>query len=135
MPGSVNLAVPDGVLPKSLCTAFTEKRNWESQDNEYHDGSRQSKALVSTSRKAWNLKKRLTPTLLDALYAFWLAHQHTAFYFYNPFEFASGLLPGSNFDYTGASTVGRYTVRFNSDWSESVGIARTDCNVDLIEVA
>ena len=135
MPGSVLNAVADGVMPKSLCTAFTEKRNWESQDNEYHDGSRQSKALVSTSRKAWNLKKRLTPTLLDALYAFWAGHQHTAFYFYNPKEPASGQLPGSNFDVTGASTVGRYTVRFNSDWSESVGIARTDVSIDLLETA
>lgn len=135
MPGSVNNASPDGVMPKSLCTAFTEKRNWESQSNEYHDGSRQDKALVSTSRKAWNLKKRLTPTLLDALYTFWSEHQNSAFYFYNPFEFASGQLPGSNFDATGVSTTGRYLVRINSDYTEAVGIARADIGIDLIETA
>jgi hypothetical protein len=135
MPGSVNLAVSNGVLPKSLCTAFTEKRNWESQSNEYHDGSRQSKALVSTSRKAWSLKKRLNPTLLDALYTFWAANQNTVFYFYSPFEPRSGLAPGSNYDATGVSEAGRYLVRFNSDWSEAVGIARTDVSIDLLETA
>jgi hypothetical protein len=30
--------------------------------------------------------------------------------------------------------VGRYTVRVNSDWSESIGLARTDAAVELIEV-
>ena len=134
MPGSVNLASPTGVMPKSLCTAFTEKRNWESQSNEYHDGSRQSKAQVSTSRKAWSLKKRLTPPLLATLYTFWDANQHTAFYYYSPFEPGTGLAPGSNYDPLGISLTGRYTVRFNGDWSEAVGIARTDVSLDIIEV-
>ena len=135
MPGSVSNAVPVGVLPASLCTAFTEKREWASRLNEYHDGSRQSAALVATSRKAWALKKRLSPTVIATLGAFWTANQHTAFYFYNPFEPASGQAVGSNYDATGVSLTGRYTVRFNGDWNQSTGMGRADCTLELQEVA
>ena len=135
MPGSVSNAVPVGVLPRSLCTAFTEKREWASRVNEYHDGSRQSAPLVSTSRRSWTIRKRLTPTVLQALWTFWTANQHTAFYFYNPKEPATGQSVGSNYDGTGISTQGRYTVRFNCDWNQSTYSARADCALELIEVA
>jgi hypothetical protein len=47
----------------------------------------------------------------------------------------SGQAVGSNFDATGVSTQGRYIVRFNGDWNESIFIPRADCTLDLIEVA
>ena len=135
MPGSVNNAVAVGVLPAGLCTAFVEKRNWASRANEYHDGARQSMALVTMSRRAWSLRKRLKASVIAALWTFWTANQNTAFYFYNPFEPASGQVVGSNYDATGVSTQGRYTVRFNGDWNQSTYIPRADCTLDLIEVA
>lgn len=135
MPGSVNNAAPSAVLPRSLCTAFTERREWASRVNEYHDGSRQMTALVSTVRKSWSLRRRLTPAAIAALWTFWAANQHKAFYFYNPFEPGTGQAVGSNWDGTGVSTQGRYTVRFNGDWNQSTYIARADCTLELIEVA
>jgi hypothetical protein len=135
MPGSVQNAAPVGVLPRSLCTAFAERREWASRVNEYHDGSRQSFALVNTSRRSWSLRKRLNPNDLLVLWDFWCEHQHLAFYFYNPFEPALGQPVGSNYDPTGASTQGRYTVRFNCDWNQSTYIPRADCPLELIEVA
>jgi len=135
MPGSVLNAAPVGVLPQSLCTAFTEKREWASRVNEYHDGARQSTAMVSISRRSWSLRKRLTPAVLATLWTFWKANQHGAFYFYSPKEPATGYAVGSNYDGTGASTQGRYTVRFNGDWNQSTYIPRADCTVELIEVA
>ncbi len=135
MPGSVSNAAPVGVLPASLCTAFTEKREWASRLNEYHDGSRQSASPVATSRKSWALKKRLSPSAIAALWNFWAANSHSAFYFYNPFEPASGQAVGSNYDATGVSLTGRYTVRFNGDWSQTTGLGRADCTLELLEVA
>lgn len=135
MPGSVTNASPSSVLPRSLCTGFVENRAWASRVNEYNDGSRQSSALVATSRRAWTLRKRLTAAQVADLWAFWTAHQHTAFYFYNPFEPASGQLPGSNYDQSGASIVGRYTVRFDGEWNQTMTLGRTDCEINLIEVA
>ena len=135
MPGSVNNAAPVGVLPQSLCAAFSEKREWASRVNEYHDGARQSSGMVSTSRRSWSLRKRLKPTVLQALWNFWTGNQHTAFYFYNPKEPASGQPVGSNYDATGVSTQGRYTVRFDGDWNQSTYIPRADCTLELIEVA
>jgi hypothetical protein len=135
MPASVNNAAPVGVLPQSLCTAFSERREWASRVNEYHDGARQMAALVSTSRRSWSIRKRLKPTVLQALWTFWAANQHTAFYFYNPKDVLSGYAVGSNYDATGVSTQGRYTVRFNGDWNQSTYIPRADCTLELIEVA
>jgi hypothetical protein len=34
-----------------------------------------------------------------------------------------------------AATSGRYTVRFNTDWSQSVGPGRSDVQIELIELA
>ena len=135
MPGSISNAVSVGVLPQSLCTAFTERREWVSCVNEYHDGSRQAAALVSTSRRSWALRKRLTASVIQGLWTFWAAHPHAAFYFYDPKEQATGQPVGSNYDATGISPTGRYTVRFNGDWNQSTGILRSDCTLELIEVA
>jgi hypothetical protein len=43
--------------------------------------------------------------------------------------------PGSGYDPTGVAVTGRYTVRFNTDWSQSVGPGRSDVQIELIELA
>lgn len=141
MPGAIasaSVPVVSGnpiVFPQSLCKSFTEARTVDARFLEYHDGTTERMALVATSRREWKLTKRLTPSALATLKAFWLAHTIDAFYFYNPNEPASGHLPGSNYDATGASLTGRYTVRFVSEWSEQIFIPRTEVDVQLIEVA
>ena len=130
MPGTVNFSTPAAVFPGTLSRAFTETHAYEALVSEYHDGSSQRGALVSAPRHSWKLAKRLAPPEMAALREFIALHIADTFYFYNPKETS----PVNTWDATGAATAGRYTVRVNSDWSESVGIARTDAAVELIEV-
>ena len=77
----------------------------------------------------------MTATQLAALASFFEAHGGglTPFYFYNPWE-ATPI--GSNYDATGASLTGRYTVVFRGDWQQTTGLARTDVpQLQLVEVA
>ena len=139
MPGSLAVAAPSGVLPASLCTAFTESRVYEQLQNRYHDGTPQASQLAQTSRRTFRLTKRLTASALATLYAFVAAQEGGTipFLFYNPFEPASGQPVGSNYDPTGASTQGRYTVVFRGNsWSQSTDICRTGVDgLQLVEVA
>ena len=52
------------------------------------------------SRRTFRLSKRLSASLLSALYDFWVSQNAglTPFAFYNPFDVASGQQIGSNFD-------------------------------------
>ena len=88
MPGDLTQAAPSGVLPASLCTAFTELRQYEQLQNAYHDGTIQRSQLAQTSRRTFRLSKRLSPSALATLYNFWVSQNGglTPFAFYNPFE-------------------------------------------------
>lgn len=139
MPGNLIQATPSGVLPASLCTAFTESRQYEQLQSAYHNGTIQRSQLAQTSRRTFKLSKRLSSAAQATLYAFWLAQNNglTPFAFYNPFEPASGLAVGSNYDATGANTQGRYTVVFRgSTWSQTTDVCRTSVQgLELVEVA
>jgi hypothetical protein len=133
MPGSVQNAAPTTVLPKSLCRAFSHSRAYPLIENEYRNGESQRSVLATTSRKKWTLRKRLPPALLQALRNFYDARNgtHEAFHFYDPYDTS----PRFSYDPTGAAVTGRYTVRFNTDWNQSVGPGRSDVDIELIEVA
>ena len=133
MPGSVANAAPATVMPNSMCRAFAHARAYPIIENQYRNGESQRSALATTSRKTWSLGKRLTPTQLAALRAFYDARNgtHEPFYFYDPYE----TNPKFSYDPTGAAVTGRYTVRFNSGWSQSVGPGRSDVQIELIELA
>lgn len=133
MPGSVQNAAPTTVLPQSLCRAFSHARAYPMIENEYRNGESQRSVLATTSRKKWTLRKRLTPTQLQALRNFYDARNgtHEPFYFYDPYDAS----PRFSYDPTGAATTGRYTVRFNTDWSQSVGPGRSDADIELIELS
>jgi phage-related protein len=137
MPGNVANAAPATVLPQNLCRAFTESLEIPVLKNEYRGGETQRRNQASTVRKSWKLAQRLAPSALTTLRSFWEARKGgaEAFYFYNPYEPAAGQKIGSNYDATGVSTTGRYTVVFVGSWSESVGLARADVNIGLLEVA
>ncbi len=133
MPGSILNAVPSGVMPYALCTAFSESREFVQLQAQYHDGTTERSQLAQTSRMAFKLVQRLTAARVAALKAFWDAQQGgvAPFLFYNLAEGA--------YDPTGNSTQGRYTVVFRSNWAQVTGggtaLLRTDIQqIELMEV-
>ena len=138
MPGNILAAVPNGVMPFSLCTAFSESREYAQLQNQYHDGTIQRSQLAQTSRRTFRLSKRLSASVLSALYNFWISQNggSTPFAFYNPFEVTAGQQIGSNYDPTGNKTQGRITVVFRGNWAQSTDPARSDVQgLQLVEVA
>jgi phage-related protein len=133
MPGSVQNAAPTTVLPHSLCRAFVHEREYPVIDNEYRSGESQRSVQATNSRKHWRLAKRLTPAQLAALRDFYDARKGATepFYFYDPYE----TNPKFSHDPAGQAVAGRYTVRFNGEWNQSVDLGRSDVNIELIEVA
>jgi len=133
MPGSVANAAPATVLPVSLSRAFTHERSYPLVENEYKNGESQRSVLSTNSRKRWRLSKRLTPAALQTLRDFYDARNGAAeaFYFYDPYE----TNPKFSSDPSGQTTTGRYTVRFNSGWQQSCGPARSDAEIELLELA
>lgn len=139
MPGSVTnatIATPPPVLPQTLSAAFAEVRALPVVANEYPgDGTSQRAKQADTPRRRWRLAKRLTAAQAVTLREFWEARRGIeAFYFYNPFEPASGRAIGSNYDEDGVSTQGRYTVVFAGAWQQSTGMVFTDVPIEFIEV-
>jgi hypothetical protein len=93
--------------------------------------------LAQTSRRTFRLDKRLSASVLSALYNFWVSQNGglTPFAFYNPFDVAAGQQIGSNYDSTGANTQGRVTVAFRGNWAQATDIARTSVQgLELVEV-
>jgi phage-related protein len=133
MPGSIQNAAPATVLPQSLSSAFTRAQEYPVIENEYRNGESQRSVQVNNSRKRWRLAKRLPPTPLQTLRDFYEARTGPAepFYFYNPYE----TNPKFSWDPTGVAPTGRYTVRFDGEWSQTVGPARSDVSIELIELA
>jgi hypothetical protein len=122
-------------MPQNLCLAFSEARAYEQLASVYHDGTRQAGQLAQTSRRTFKLSQKLTVTQITALKAFWDAAGAglTPFIFYNPFD---GAPVGSNYDPTGASTVGQYFVVFRGNWSQSTDMQRSTVpSIELIQVA
>jgi len=138
MPGNLQQAAPNGVMPLSLCTAFTELREYAQLQNQYHDGAVQRSQLAQTSRRTFRLSKRLSASQLSALFSFWVSQSGglTPFAFYNPFEVAANQQIGSNYDSTGNSTQGRVTVVFRGNWAQTTDLGRSNVQgLELIEVA
>jgi hypothetical protein len=138
MPGNILAAVPNGVMPFSLCTAYSESREYAQLQNQYRDGTIQRAQLAQTSRRTFRLNKRLSASALSALYNFWVSQNGglMPFAFYNPFDVAAGQQIGSNYDPTGNNTQGRVTVVFRGNWSQATDIARTNVQgLELVETA
>ena len=133
MPGSVENAAPATVLPLSLCRTFVHERSYPLIENEYKNGESQRSVQAAASRKRWRMAKRLTATQLGDLRDFYEARGGTLepFYFYDPYE----TNPKFSWDPTGIATTGRYTVHFDGEWSQTVGLGRSDVSIELIELA
>jgi hypothetical protein len=125
-------------MPFSLCTAFTETREYAQLQNQYRDGTIQRSRLAQTSRRTFRPNIRMSATHLAALYSF-LESQNfglTPFLFYNPFDVAPGQQIGSNYDTTGNNTQGRVTVVIRGNWSQVTDVCRSNVQgLQLVEVA
>ena len=132
MPGAVQNAVPSTVMPWSLARSFVHDRNFPVEENQYQNGESQRDKQADTSRKRWRLAHRLAPTDLAALLAFYDARNgpHEPFYFYDVHDTS----PKFAYDETGVETTGRFTVRFDCAWRQTVGIARADVEIAITEI-
>lgn len=122
------------VLPLSLCRAFAHSREWAVDLNEYQNGEMQVRARPAASRKAWKQSKSLTSAELSTLRTFFFDRKGAteAFYVYDGTE----RTPKWSWDPTGASTVGRYTVRFAGDrFQQTVTNGRHSVDIEFLEVA
>jgi hypothetical protein len=54
MPGNIQSAVPSGLMPFALCTAFSESRECAQLQAQYHDGTTDRSQLAQTSRRSFN---------------------------------------------------------------------------------
>jgi hypothetical protein len=138
MPGNILAAVPNGVMPFSLCTAFREAREYVQLQSMYRDGTIQRLQLAQTSRRTFRLNKRLSASALSALYDFWVSQTGglSPFAFYDPFDVAAGQQIGSNYDSTGDNSQGRVTVVFRGNWAHATDVCRSNVQgLRLVEVA
>jgi len=117
-------------MPFSLFTKFSLQLGYKSIENRYANGEYQTSSLVGSSRRSWNLAKRLGAAEFMALGAFYTAQNGRQI----PFYIYDVTIPGVVWDDDGSATLGRYVVRFDSPWSDTVGIGRGDCTFSIIEV-
>lgn len=137
MPGSVANAAPTLVMPRVLCRAFQPSREWWCEVNVYRNGERQARARVTAPRRAWRLSTAVTAAEWAALMSFIedVRFGLEPFFYYDPFEPASGQAVGSNFDATGVSTQGRYTVVLRGGVEAELNLPRGAMSLELVEVA
>jgi len=132
MPGSVQNAIPNAVMPQSLCTAFIEECAFLALENQYHDGTAHRSLLVQTPRRSFKLGQRLTATALDALKTFWDAHQDVAFFSTTP----GRLRRWDRITTLMATTPRALHGRLPGGWAQQLTIGRSNVpTVELAEVA
>lgn len=128
-------------MPKVNYTSFSESMSYPMLTQEYHDATVERSLITDTvntprALKTFKLVSRFTAADALAFRTFFEAHRNAIpFFWYNPFEAAPGTKIGSNWDPTGNTFEGLYTVKFTSSWNEATGVVFTDISFDLQEVA
>jgi hypothetical protein len=130
MPGNIKPAAPVDVLPAGFYTALQEELRVEAFVNRYPDGSSDRAALVLNPRHFFRITRRVTPASYTTLWTFFKAHLVAPFYFYLPRETVPPFKP----DPTGENPVGRYTVVWDGNWSDQVGVGRSEVSLGMREV-
>ena len=139
MPGNLQPATATEVMPFGLCAAFTEELRHEAFVNAtYPDGSSDRAVLGKntdgtgpTPRHWFRFTRKVKAADYDTLWNFYKAHLHKPFWFYNLRETS----PPFTWDATGAATQGRYTVVFDGNWTDQLGLPRSTVTLGLREVA
>ena len=75
MPGNIQSAIPTGVMPYALSTAFSESHEYVELQAQHHDGAAERLQLAHTSRRTFELSQRLTATRAIALKSLWDTQQ------------------------------------------------------------
>jgi hypothetical protein len=122
MPGNLIPAAPTDVMPAHLAKAFHMELHLENDLNMYGDGSSDRNPLAQNDRHYFTMQESLLPDDWSALRSFFYNHQGRPFYFYNPRE----TVPPYSWDSTGQNTIGRYTVTFDGQWSETYNRQRAE---------
>jgi hypothetical protein len=120
------------VLPKNLCTSFVESNLYPILTTDYHDGTRQMSLIqdginAPESCRMWKLARRLDNADLTTLRTFFettVMGGYSPFWYYDPYEPATGQPIGSNWDGTGFSTQGRVCVVFRGNWKDVIDLGR-----------
>ena len=120
MPGNIIPANPTDVMPIQLARAFQLQLRLEADLNMYPDGSSDRNPLAINVRSYFTIQETLLPDDWMALRSFFYEHQGRSFYFYNLRE----TVPPWTWDPTGQDPVGRYTVVFDGQWSETYAYQR-----------
>lgn len=142
MPHSVPYAVPNGVMPRFLSSAFTSVDTYEARINEYPDGTSQRDTETDNFQRRWRLRANLPPAVAAAVRSFLAARWNEAFWFYDAQSYVAeggiGELettdPIGNFDETGEDVVGRWLVRLEGGWSQSKPVGIGEAPIELVEV-
>lgn len=136
MPGSVANAAPATVFPNLRWLSLSAVSEWATETNEYPDGSSQRRSLPGGTPAKPRLRfigrARLGATAMASLRSFFVARngkQGATFFYYGP-----ETSPAWSHDPTGTETVGRYTVRFTSDFTMQFGLARGEVEIELLEI-
>lgn len=130
MPGNITPAQPTTVMPFVLCRAFQEELRLEANLNNYPDGRSDRAALAINVRHYFKLTTPLFRGDWTLLRTFFYDHQGQAFWFYNLRE----TVPPWTYDPTGQNPIGRYTVTFDGQWSDTVTMTRAEVQIALREV-
>ena len=118
MPGSVQNASPQGVLPTLPIYGFSETREYLGYENRYANGESERYAAAATSRRAWKIRWRLTSDQVDTFKTFFDAHGKTVPFYCTPLNEST-----------------QVAAKFNSDWQQQAAWAnRVDVTLDLIQV-
>ena len=122
------------MLPYALSTSYVRRREYPLRSAEYVDGRSQRFLLAATSRKRWEVVRRIAPSELTQLRDFYEARggPKESFVFYDVEEdYANGF----RYDETGVlAAAHKYEVRFAGGWEQSVGLARGRASLSLVEV-
>jgi hypothetical protein len=113
-------AQPTDVMPARLARAFREELRLEADLNMYPDGRSDRNPLALNVRHYFTLQQTLLPDDWQAMRSFFYTHQGQPFYFYNLRE----TVPPWSWDPTGQDPIGRYTVAFDGQWSETYAYER-----------
>ena len=139
MPGNVAAAAPSGVFPQTLSILFAETFRFELLSMQYHDTTLERALVVDGVNdpvvlRTWKLSKRLKAADFATLKTFYEGQKGglVPFYFYDPFAADP---PGTNYDPTGAESVGRITAVFRGSWSDASNLARTEAGLEIAQIA
>lgn len=131
MPNNIAGAVPSGVLPAMLYAGFSAELRFEAYINAYQDGSSDRLALALNPRRFFRCTGKFNAAQYTTFWTFFKAHLVQPFWFY----YGPEAVPPFSSDPSGNAPSGRYAVVFDGGWSESIGIARSQVNFGMREVA